>query len=129
MAIESLASHEKKAHRLKAPLVLIDESGFLMAPLVRRSSRSSGKDAHSASTGSLSSEGFCDCSAGEFSSPATPPAVLPAASQRCHQRRSHPCLPSPVDETPSRQRRDHVGSFEDASRRHHPCLCRRPPAF
>jgi hypothetical protein len=31
-----LASHQKKAARLKAHIAFIDESGFLMAPLVRR---------------------------------------------------------------------------------------------
>ena len=32
-----LASHKKKAFELRANLVFLDESGFLMAPLVRRS--------------------------------------------------------------------------------------------
>lgn len=32
-----LAAHQKKASRLKAHLVFLDESGFLLAPLVRRS--------------------------------------------------------------------------------------------
>jgi hypothetical protein len=32
-----LACHQKKAHRLNAWLVFLDESGFMLAPLVRRS--------------------------------------------------------------------------------------------
>jgi transposase len=32
-----MASHQKKAYRLRVFLVFLDESGFLMAPLVRRS--------------------------------------------------------------------------------------------
>jgi transposase len=33
---QGLAAHQKKARRLKASLVFIDETGFLLAPLVRR---------------------------------------------------------------------------------------------
>jgi transposase len=36
LAPGDVASHKKKARALKASLALIDESGFLMAPLVRR---------------------------------------------------------------------------------------------
>jgi len=32
-----LAAYKKKAHRLRAAIVFLDESGFLMAPLLRRS--------------------------------------------------------------------------------------------
>ncbi len=37
MGEAAMARHKKKASRLKAWLVFLDESGFLMAPLVRRS--------------------------------------------------------------------------------------------
>ena len=37
MAKTTMASHQKKTCRLKAYLVFLDESGLLMAPLVRRS--------------------------------------------------------------------------------------------
>jgi transposase len=37
LARRRLAAHQKKARRQRASLVLIDESGLLMAPLVRRS--------------------------------------------------------------------------------------------
>ena len=36
MARQRLAAHQKKARRQEASLALIDESGLLMAPLVRR---------------------------------------------------------------------------------------------
>lgn len=38
-----MASHQKKAARLKAYLVFLDESGFLLAPLVRRTWAPRGK--------------------------------------------------------------------------------------
>lgn len=37
MAEEGLAAHQKKARRLNATLVFLDESGFMLQPLVRRS--------------------------------------------------------------------------------------------
>lgn len=37
MAEEGLAAHQKKARRLRATIAFLDESGFMLQPLVRRS--------------------------------------------------------------------------------------------
>lgn len=86
MGQDDLAQGKKNATRLGASLVFLDESGLLMAPLVRRTWASPGSDAHSPAKDQFLSESFRDRHAGRISAKRSSPVDLPASSQRQHKR-------------------------------------------